>query len=169
MHTFTSGAKSSEPGLRYDLLEPELLRRLCTRMAQGAASHGERNYRRGKDDPEFIRDRINHLIAHALKLLHGDHSEDHVGAIAAGANMLAFLLPDTATPESVAATPSDVTARRTYDDVRHDAGPCRCGRIYTHPGYCERTGQCGAAEHPHATQHAARHRWTAQAVLDELP
>lgn len=49
-----------------------------------------------------------------------------------------------------AAASNTVHNRRSYDDIRHDAGPCLCGRLYTHPGYCERTGTCGALEHPHA-------------------
>lgn len=169
MRVFASGAKSSAEAPRYDLIEPALLERLAARMAQGAASHGARNYRRGKDDPAFVRDRVNHLVGHALKLAAGDTSEDHLGAVAANCNILAFLLtdspgdaePDTVTDAAAVITGTAVTGtavtvappdvRRTYDDVRGEAGPCLCGRIYTHPGYCERTGRCGALEHPHAT------------------
>lgn len=92
MHNFDSGAKSSEPAPRFDLIEPELLIRLAARMAQGAASHGERNYRKGVDDPAFVRDRLNHLVGHALKLAAGATDEDHLGAVAANCNILAYLL-----------------------------------------------------------------------------
>jgi hypothetical protein len=42
--------------------------------------------------------------------------------------------------------------RLSYDDVRLASweGVCLCGRHYTHPGECERTGECGALRHPHA-------------------
>ena len=36
-------------------------------MAEGAAVHGENNYRTGANDPDFITDRVNHMIEHALK------------------------------------------------------------------------------------------------------
>jgi hypothetical protein len=92
MHQFASGAKSSEPSLRYDLLEPAFLARVAARMAQGAASHGERNYRKGVDDPAFVRDRLNHLVGHVLALVDGRTDEDHLAAAGANLNMLAWLL-----------------------------------------------------------------------------
>lgn len=98
MHNFDSGARSSEPAPRYDLIEPELLIRLAARMAQGAASHGERNYRRGYNDPAFVRDRLNHLVGHALALAAGRDDEDHLGAVAANANILAYLLRERPSP-----------------------------------------------------------------------
>jgi hypothetical protein len=92
MHEFTSGAKSSERAPRYDLLEPEFLRRTAERMALGAATHGERNYLRGRRDPEFVRDRVNHLVAHVLKFAAGHTDDDHFSAACANLNMLAELL-----------------------------------------------------------------------------
>lgn len=104
MKLFQSGAKSSEAAPRYDLIEPALLERIARRMAQGAASHGERNYRKGASDPAFLTDRLNHLVGHALKLAGGDTSEDHLGAIGANASILAYLL------DARAATQGDVVA-----------------------------------------------------------
>lgn len=85
---FDSGAQSSEQKPRYDLIPLEALRREAVRMAEGAETHGERNYLKGKDDAAFRRDRINHLIEHALKWASGDRTEDHLAAVRANAGML---------------------------------------------------------------------------------
>lgn len=93
---FDSGAKSSEEAPRYDLLEPAALKRMAARMGEGAKSHGARNYRKGKGDETFTRDRLNHLVGHALKLAAGETDEDHLGAVLANANILSYLLePET--------------------------------------------------------------------------
>jgi len=119
MKQFSSGAKSSEEAPRYDLLEPEALRRMAARMAQGAASHGPFNYRAGKHDADFRRDRVNHLVGHALALAAGDTSEDHLGAVLANASILAYL----DAPGAKISTP-DNPPRMTYDERRITAGPC---------------------------------------------
>lgn len=85
-----SGAKSSVEKPRYDLIEAAFLRRLAQRMAYGAERHGERNYRLGAADAVYRRDRINHLIEHALRYAAGDTSTDHLAAVAANANILAW-------------------------------------------------------------------------------
>lgn len=151
MHTFTSGAKSSEPGTRYDLLELEFLKRVADRMAQGAASHGERNYLKGAADPQFIQDRKNHLIAHVLKYVAGDTSDDHLAAAGANLNMLAVLDSRTSNPfiaNEHAARPNALT----YDERRTGQPPCACGRWFTHPETCRAEGRCCALDHPHATK-----------------
>lgn len=91
MHEFVSKARSSELAPRYDLIEPELLLRLANRMAQGAASHGVRNYVAGALDDEFLLDRINHLLGHAIALASGRDDEDHLAAVAANCNIIARL------------------------------------------------------------------------------
>lgn len=88
---FASGAKSSEEKPRYDLIPVCALEREAIRMAEGARAHGENNYQQGKDDPAFIRDRINHLIAHALNYAAGDRSDDHLAAIRCNAGMLMWI------------------------------------------------------------------------------
>jgi hypothetical protein len=88
---FTSGAKSSEEKPRYDLIPATALAREAVRMGAGARAHGENNYQQGKDDPAFIRDRINHLIAHALNYSSGDRSDDHLAAIRCNAAMLMWI------------------------------------------------------------------------------
>ena len=85
-----SGAKSSSEKPRYDLIERSFLRRLAERMGYGAEKHGERNYRLGAHDADYRRDRINHLIEHAFKYAEGDTSTDHLAAIAANCNILAW-------------------------------------------------------------------------------
>lgn len=86
-----SGAKSSSEKPRYDLIYRGFLRRLAQRMAFGAERHGQDNYKQGAGDAVYRRDRINHLIEHALKYAENDISTDHLSAIAANANILAYL------------------------------------------------------------------------------
>ena len=88
---FSSGAKSSEQKPRYDLIPASALEREAIRMAEGAAAHGENNYQKGAADEGFIRDRINHLIEHAVKYAAGDRSTDHLAAVRCNAGMLIWL------------------------------------------------------------------------------
>ena len=88
---FDSGAKSSEQKPRYDLIPACALTREAQRMAEGAAEHGENNYRKGKDDPKFIQDRINHMIEHALLYASGDRSTDHLAGVRCNAAMLMWI------------------------------------------------------------------------------
>jgi hypothetical protein len=91
MAVFASGAKSSEEKPRYDLIPLVALEREAIRMAEGARAHGENNYRAGVNDLGFVRDRINHLIEHALKYADGDRSDDHLAAIRCNAAMLIWM------------------------------------------------------------------------------
>lgn len=86
-----SGAVSSEQKPRYDLIPAVALEREAIRMAEGAAVHGENNYQKGKGDPVFFKDRVNHLLEHAIKYASGDRSEDHLAAIRCGTGMLMWL------------------------------------------------------------------------------
>ena len=87
-----SDARSSFELQRYDLIDRGFLRRLAERLAYGAAKHGENNYQQGIGDAAYRRDRINHLIEHALKYADGvNDGKDHLAAIAANAMILAFL------------------------------------------------------------------------------
>lgn len=65
MKVFTSGAKSTVKKPRYDLVPLITDQLIAERHEYGASRHGVRNYLKGKDDQEFITDRINHLIEHA--------------------------------------------------------------------------------------------------------
>jgi hypothetical protein len=73
-------------------------------------------------DPVFIRDRINHLVAHALRYASGDRSDDHLGAVMANAGMLIWI---------------EDQASKLYDDAREQPEPCRCGRCVTRPEQCD--------------------------------
>lgn len=88
---FGSGAKSSEEQPRIDLIPWAAIRREAERMALGARAHGENNYQQGARDAAFIRDRVNHLLAHALKYANGDRTDDHLAAIRANAGMLIWI------------------------------------------------------------------------------
>lgn len=88
---FASGAKSSFEMPRYDLLYRPFLKRVADRMAYGEQKHGGANYQKGGGDAAFRRDRVNHLIEHALKLAEGDTSRDHLAAITANCQIIAWL------------------------------------------------------------------------------
>lgn len=88
---FDSGARSSEKQPRFDLIPRCALEREAVRMAEGAAAHGENNYRIGLHDSAFFTDRINHAIAHLLKYADGDRSDDHLAAVRANMGMLIWL------------------------------------------------------------------------------
>ena len=151
MKQFASGAKSSEEAPRYDLIEPAFLDAVARRMAQGAASHGERNYLAGVGDQEFVRDRLNHLVGHVLKLAAGDTSDDHLAAACANLNMLAVLLPDReqSAPFVANEPPAIPNGNMTYDERRANLAPCKCGAIFTHPERCAASEKCLAEQHPH--------------------
>lgn len=103
---FPSGASSSELAPRFDLLPPGVLTLELERWALGAAIHGPNNWRLGAADPEWRRDRANHLLAHALAYVAGDRSEDHLSAIRVNAAMLQYA--DRADTAGVATTPAEV-------------------------------------------------------------
>ena len=84
-------------------------------MGKGAESHGERNYQKGAGDPNFIRDRKNHLLEHAMKYAAGDTSDDHLAAVLANANICAWLEANSRNALS-------------YDEKRAYPVTCHCGR-----------------------------------------
>jgi hypothetical protein len=88
---FASGGHSNELAPRYDLIPFCATRREAVRMAEGARDHGDKNYQRAVGDAEFARDRLNHLIDHALKYADGDRSTDHPAAIRCNAAILMWL------------------------------------------------------------------------------
>lgn len=126
--TFSSGATSSSEKPRYDLIPTVALRRLAERFGYGARKHGDHNYKQGFRDPAFIRDRINHLIEHAVKYASGDRGTDHLGAVMCNAAMLAELEQIAQEPEPQRGEWSP--ARDAEDEVERDrvAGTNRmCG------------------------------------------
>ena len=94
-----SGAKSSFEMPRYDLVYHGFLKRLAVRLGYGAKKHGENNYQSGVGDAAYRRDRLNHLVEHAMKYAAGDSGKDHLAAIAANAMILAYL-DDEAKPKT---------------------------------------------------------------------
>lgn len=94
MKTFASGAKSTIKKPRYDLIPQKALELVAGRFEYGAGRHGERNYRKGKNDNEFITDRINHLIEHCVKFAEHRRSSD-LAAILCNAAILADVDADT--------------------------------------------------------------------------
>ncbi len=66
---FASGAQSSGRVARYDLVPRNFLRRVAERFGLGVGKYGERCYRNGLRDREFILDRLNHLQQHVQAYL----------------------------------------------------------------------------------------------------
>jgi hypothetical protein len=122
MKTFESGAKSSAERPRYDLCELIAFEAWAKRMAKGAVTHGERNYQKGARDPVFIRDRVNHMLEHAMRYAQGDRTDDHLGAVMANASMLLW---------------ADEQKAKSYDEARENPVPCRCGKPVTRPEQCD--------------------------------
>jgi hypothetical protein len=70
LHAFTSGAKSSGKLPRYDLIPFDVfIQRLAARYQLGAEKYGDDNWMKGiaKLDREFILDRANHMLEHAMR------------------------------------------------------------------------------------------------------
>lgn len=90
MHQFTSGAKSTVKKPEYYLIPLIALQLLAERFGYGKARHGERNYRKGASDPEFITDRVNHLIEHVYNYAEHRKRSD-LAAVLCNAAILADL------------------------------------------------------------------------------
>lgn len=90
-----SGAQSSVESFRFDLIYAPWLRRLCGRLGYGAVKHGDPfNYRKGVNDADYFRDRVNHLKEHAFKLSEATTREERLKqleAISANAMILDYL------------------------------------------------------------------------------
>ena len=69
---------------RYDLISPHATKREAIRMAEGAATHGERNWETGVP----ISVCLNHLERHLVQYKMGDRSTDHLAAIRCNAGFL---------------------------------------------------------------------------------
>jgi hypothetical protein len=97
MKEFASGAKSSELKPRYDLVPLEAIRYIAQRLAYGATTHGENNYKKGVVDTTFIKDRQNHAIEHLFHYVNLETTEDgdgpleHLSAAITNLAMLAWL------------------------------------------------------------------------------
>lgn len=88
MKVFTSGAKSTVKKPRYDLIPLITEQMIAERHEYGASRHGEYNYLKGKDDQEFITDRINHLHEH-VKMFAKSRKRSDLAAILCNASILA--------------------------------------------------------------------------------
>jgi hypothetical protein len=130
---FRSGAKSSEQKPRFDLVEVEALTLIANRMEEAIPSHGERNYRKGAGDPDFLQDRKNHLVEHALKYAQGDTSDNHLAALLANGNMCAWLEAHSRDAMS-------------FDEKREHLISCHCGRQVTK--LCGNGSRCAMQHFP---------------------
>jgi hypothetical protein len=90
MKVFASGAKSTVKKPEYYLIPLIALQLLAERFGYGKARHGERNYRKGANDPEFVTDRIDHLIEHVHNYAEHRKRSD-LAAVLCNAAMLADL------------------------------------------------------------------------------
>ena len=94
MKQFKSDARSSVIKPRYDLIPLRADELNAGRFGYGAIRHGERNYLNGKDDAEFITDRINHLLEHAKNFARYRKTSD-LAAVLCNASILAEVEADT--------------------------------------------------------------------------
>jgi hypothetical protein len=90
MKTFTSGAKSTVKKPEYYLIPLIALQLLAERFGFGKARHGERNYRKGASDQEFVTDRVNHLFEHVVNYAEHRRRSD-LAAVLCNAAILADL------------------------------------------------------------------------------
>ena len=86
LRTFPSGATRSADAdcERYDLISPYAARRESIIMAEGARTHGDRNWEKGIPAEVCL----NHLERHLIRYKMGDRSEDHLAKIRVGAGFL---------------------------------------------------------------------------------
>jgi hypothetical protein len=92
LHTFGSGATSSEYNTTYHLIPVSFIKKVADRFALGKIKHGDVNYQKCikqyrtqglvELDVEFARDRYNHGMSHFLNLKKtGNHRDDNIGAV----------------------------------------------------------------------------------------
>lgn len=131
MHSFASGAKSSEVKPDYSLMPLEALRRIAARFRLGADHYGRDNWRlalSGVDGDGFLADRLNHAIEHLMLYANGDRSDDHLGAAACNLSML-LTASELSAQAAQAAPPVNRagTCRRCgHPDHRHGPGDMYC-------------------------------------------
>ena len=73
---------------RYDLIPPLATKREAIRMAQGARTHGERNWEQADPIRPFQDTCLNHLERHLVAYKLGDRTDDHLAAIRCNAAFL---------------------------------------------------------------------------------
>ena len=73
---------------RYDLIPPLATKREAIRMAQGARTHGERNWESASPIEPFTQSCLNHLERHLVAYKLGDRTDDHLAAIRCNAAFL---------------------------------------------------------------------------------
>jgi len=80
MKQYETGAKREDKTNkgRYDLIPQEAMHRLALRYEEGAAIHGDNNWRKGI--PNSVH--MNALIRHAFQASAGMTDEDHIAAVA---------------------------------------------------------------------------------------
>jgi hypothetical protein len=84
---FEDGSSRSVLNERYDLIPKAAIDALSQRLALGAKSHGENNWRAG--GVEFRKATINHLMKHLLNYIeHGNADDDNTSAIICNAAFL---------------------------------------------------------------------------------
>lgn len=71
--TNEQGGRQSHLPFRFDLLDPHAMAALGNVLYEGAAKHGDENWRKIP-----IRDHLNHLLAHVFAYMAGDESDDHL-------------------------------------------------------------------------------------------
>ena len=88
LREFPSGATrdADADSERYDLLPPEPVKRRALIMAEGAAKHGDNNWKKGLP----ISVCLNHLERHLNLYKSGDTSEDHLAKVTVNADFIMY-------------------------------------------------------------------------------
>jgi len=74
---FSSGASSRSKARDYTLLVPESLNGIVDRHQFGIEQgHARGNWQSGRNDADFVRDRMNHFFEHAIAIITGEHPRD---------------------------------------------------------------------------------------------
>jgi hypothetical protein len=69
-----NGYRSSRTPYRMDLMPGKALLHMANIMSEGAASHGENNWKNGT-----VNEHLNKMLVHVFAHLAGDTSDDHIG------------------------------------------------------------------------------------------
>ena len=93
MKKFKSGATSNSDSPDYTLCPKELVEAAINRFEEGLKrGHARNNWKLGKNDPEFVRARLNHAQKHFDKVLDGTGNRGDFEAVICNLAMISWWL-----------------------------------------------------------------------------
>lgn len=148
---FAGGATSSAGVNDYAQIPLEALTLLAERFELGEQRHGRDNWKKSISDPGFIRERLNHLIKHAIQLGQGsntlgDDARGNLGAVLCNGAFLAFALQNfpaafkeatkTLNPFGATAAEADRRGSATQSSTGCDPRNYTCPCDYDRDTFC---------------------------------